>query len=385
MKPFRLRKATQYRFPWRDQNQFQLLIDGKEFIPAMLAAITGAQQRIWLEQYLVESGELADRFIAALCAAAQRDIQVCALFDDYGSHNLSEADRSRLLQSGVHLQFYNPVYLRRGLRRNFYRDHRKILIVDNDVAFVGGAGLTDEFLSTDDHVSWHDVMLACRGPVVADWQQAYAEVWSEYNPLPLQTASEMDCPPAGEQRGRVLLAQGTHDQGILRGLLQHMQRAERRIWIASPYFVTTWKIRRMLRKAARQGLDVRLLLPGSHSDHPWVNSAVQRHYTHLLQNGVRIYEYLPRFIHAKIELCDDWVSIGSSNLDRWNRYWNIEGNQAIDDPAFAHQVQQLFLQDFGLSREIFLHDWRRRGWRQRLCEWLASLLIYILEWYARRR
>jgi len=133
------------------------------------------------------------------------------------------------------------------------------------------------------------------------------------------------------------------------------------------------------------GIDVRLLLPGRFSDHPWISFAARRHYSRLLHSGIRIFEYQPSFIHAKINLCDDWVSIGSSNLDRWNQHWNLDANQAIYNPKLATEVASLFQEDFAKSVEINLEEWKRRPWLARLRERLSGRLVAWLENIMRAR
>jgi len=123
-----------------------------------------------------------------------------------------------------------------------------------------------------------------------------------------------------------------------------------------------------LRAAAKRGVDVRLLLPGPHTDHPAVRHAGRRFYRRLLHAGVRIYEYQPRFQHAKLALIDDWVTVGSSNLDRWNLRWNLEASQEIDAPDLAAATTELFVTDFGASQEYHAHTWGRRSWWSRVAE-----------------
>lgn len=355
------------RFPWRSGNRFDLLVDGGRFFPAMLTAIKAAQHYVLLEMYLFESGAMASEFIEAFGNAARRGVQVYLLLDDFGARGLLPSDRQRLLEAGVHLAFYNP--LRYGkLRRNLWRDHRKLLLVDGAVAYTGGAGITDEF-APGEPLHWHDAMLAVRGPCVADWHTAFEQVWQA---LPSNNRAALpqlpgEIPTAGHSAGRVTLNEPIRME-IKRSLLKRLRGAERRIWIASAYFIPSWKIRRALYQAARQGCDVRLLLPGPHTDHPAVRHAGRRYYARLLAAGVRIFEYQPRFLHAKILLCDTWVSIGSSNIDRWNFSWNLEANQEADDHALAEQVAALFAADFTHSREFLAGEWRQRSWRRRLQE-----------------
>ncbi len=367
-----------YRYPWREGNRFELLIDGERFFPAMLQAIDNARSHILLEIYLFESGQVADRFIHSLSAAAARGVQVCLLLDDFGARGLHHHDLLKLQQSGILLGYYNPLRYGR-FRRNLLRDHRKLLIVDGHIAFTGGTGLTDEFDTGHTPRAWHEVMLAIQGPVIADWQHLFEKNWNRWPGTPLQLAP-IEASQEGNCRGRVAINSPTHGD-IKRSLINHLRGAEQRIWISTAYFIPSRKIRRLLRRAAKFGIDVRLLLPGPHTDHPAVRHAGRRFYARLLRNGVRIYEYQPRFLHAKVLLCDDWVSIGSSNIDRWNLRWNLEANQETLSLELAHEVRQMFEGDFLRSHEIKYENWYRRPWHRRLLEWFWG---HIDRWVERR-
>ncbi|MFA7388229.1 MAG: phospholipase D-like domain-containing protein, partial [Thiohalobacteraceae bacterium] len=213
---------------------------------------------------------------------------------------------------------------------------------------------------------WHDVMVEIRGPLVTDWQAVFDHNWRHWAHSPAIQITP--CPHAGRQVGRVSLAGTKTGANITQALLQRISRARHRIWLASGYFVPSWKLRRRLARAARRGVDVRLLLPGPFTDHPAVRHAGRRFYRKLLRAGVRIFEYQPRFQHAKACLIDDWVSVGSSNHDRWNLRWNLEANQEIDAPDFAAETAEMFAADFGQSLEMHYDSWGRRGWYARLAE-----------------
>jgi phosphatidylserine/phosphatidylglycerophosphate/cardiolipin synthase-like enzyme len=164
----------------------------------------------------------------------------------------------------------------------------------------------------------------------------------------------------------------------MRSHVSRIRGARRLVWFATAYFLPSWKLRRALRRAASKGVDVRLLLPGPLTDHPAIRHLSCRHYERLLRDGVRIFEYQPRFLHAKVLLCDDWVSIGSSNLDRWNYRWNLEANQELAEQEVANQVQALFAEDFVHCLEIGYTAWRRRAWGRRLQEWIWTSVSGIL-------
>lgn len=375
----------QYRYPWRPGGRYQLLIDGPQFFPVMLDAINAAENFICLESYLMESGKITERFITALVEARLRGVKIYMLLDDYGSYYLNLADRQRLWAAGIHLTFYNPASIRR-LYQSLFRDHRKLLLIDGKLAFVGGAGLTDDFMQPTHSVrNWHEIMLQVEGPVTQDWFDLFNRTWLEatLSPCPLQTN-----PPewlTEDQLGRVSIAEGFGCQEINRSLIKRCRSAERRIWISTPYFIISRKLRHTLRRAARHGIDVRVLVPGPISDHPWVSHASRGYYMRLLRQGVRIFEYQPRFLHAKIQLCDNWASIGSSNLDRWNQHWNLDANQEIDDSHFAARVEALLIKDFSQSVEIHFQDWVIRPRWHRLREWFWGRFVHLLEILGRRR
>jgi cardiolipin synthase len=369
-----------YFFPWRANNQFTLLVDAQRFFPAMLAAIDSAKYFILFEQYLAKSGEVLDQFIQHLLQARQRGVQVYILLDDYGSNEVNRSDLQRLAQAGIDVVFYNPLSWR-SLYRSLRRDHRKLLVVDNQVAFVGGAGISDTYAEgNQQRMNWHDVMLQIEGENVEDWIQSFMYVW-EHTTERLPVIADYNRANLGKQTGRVYLSRGLLRNDIVRSVIAHIHKSSHRVWLATPYFVTNHKLRRALRRAAFNQVDVRLLLPGPISDHPWVSHAGRRYYYKLLRSGVKIFEYQPRFVHAKVILCDDWVSIGSSNLDRWNQRWNLDANQAVLDGQFSQQVVTMLENDFAQSRLITHQDWERRPLWQRIKERYFGFYVSLLQWF----
>lgn len=359
---------NRYRFPWRSDNRFQLHVDGQAFFPAMLAAIHGARHCIILEMYLLESGTTLTQFIDELIAAAGRGVHILLLFDDFGARGINKSDRQRLTaHHNIHLEFYNPMHYGKW-RRLLFRDHRKLLLVDGRVAFIGGAGISDHFSGKHE---WHDLMVQLEGECVQDWLTLFMDNWPGelaeiacITALPLTTA---DGDP--QQLGRVTISQLSNRQEIQRSLIKRLKNAEHWVWITTAYFVPSWKLRRALKHAANRGVDIRLILPGPHTDHPAVRHAGRRFYYSLLRHNVRIFEYQPRFTHAKAYLCDHWCSVGSSNLDRWNMVWNLEGNQEIDDQGFALELKGQLERDLEQCHEISLASWQARPWHRRLLEW----------------
>lgn len=378
---------SKYRFPARKGNRFRLLTDGRAFFPAMLAGIAEARHSILLLMYLFESGQVADAFIEALTAAARRGVRICLLLDDFGSFLLRRSDRQRLLDAGVEVVFCNPLRIGRW-NRNLARDHRKILILDGQAAFTGGAGLTDNFdpAATPD-LFWHDLMLEVRGPCVRDWQTLFRESWERWadRPLPVPDAAPPSFADGHAGRVTVQMRVRTGSRGeVLRSLVRRVRGARQRAWLATPYFIPSWKLRRDLRRRARTGTEVRLLLPGPHTDNPPVRTLGRRYYDKLLRDGVRIFEYQPRFLHAKIFLCDDWLSLGSTNLDRWGYRWNFDANQELDDPQVLAGIRELFEADFAASLEVTYEEWLGRSRTGRLAEMFWGWVLTAAVWSSER-
>ena len=370
-----------YKFPWREDNHFEILVDSAAFFPRMLDAIDAARQSILLEMYLVESGTVADRFIHALLTAAERGVQIYLLFDDFGSQKLGPHNREQLAHRNIQTVYYNPLpsystlynlykIVWQHTNRGLYRNHRKLLLVDGRIAFTGGTGINDDVDSPHaPGMCWRETMIEIQGPVLGDWQQLFTESWNRYSKqaLTLPPLTPVNVPKG--QTGRVTMNEARRRIGIQRSLLKNILDARQRIWVATAYFIPSWSIRRKLRRAAKSGVDVRLLLPGPVTDHPGVRHASHRYYGRLLKNGIRIYEYTPRFFHAKTVLCDDWVTIGSCNFDRWNLQWNLEANQEIDGPEMAATVAAMFMDDFTNSIEVTSSEWEQRSWHLRALEW----------------
>ncbi len=372
-------------WPWRGGNCFHLLSDYEQYFARMLQSIEAATSYVLLEMYLVESGIIAGRFVEALGRAARRGVRVCAVFDGFGSLKLASGYRRNLVEAGVELRTFNPIRLRTRLQ-NFLRDHRKLLLIDGTTAFVGGVGLTDEFgIPGKPGQPWRDLIVEITGPVVADWQRAFDRTWRRTGGV-LAVPDATPCADiAAGADGRVALSEARERSVLANGVVRRIEASRMRAWIMSAYFVPSRRFRKALRRAARRGVDVRLLVPGPLTDHPWVRQAARRYYGKMLRNGVQIYEYQPRMLHAKMIISDDWVSIGSSNLDRWSFKWNLEANQEIQNAGFAAVAAAVFEGDCLQSELLSRRKWPQRAWLDRLQERIAGTLDRMLDRWRRPR
>lgn len=367
------------RYHWSGGNRVELLVEGTQFIPRMLEVIGEARNSLLLEFYMVSSGEVADRFINALICAAKRGVEVCWLIDDFGGRRFSSQDSEKLQQAGVQVRRYNPLSLFK-MSANLARDHRKLMIADQQTGFIGGTGISDEYLRSTPvkgGLAWHEVMLQVQGAVVADMVQLFARQWLKSGGA-MPAISAPSCARMGDALARVTEVEGLKLQQIKRSFVHHMNRAQDRVWLATAYFLPAFSVRRSLRRAALRGVDVRLIVAGPDTDHPWVYHASKRYYRRLLQSGVRIFEYQPSFLHTKLGLCDNWISAGSCNLDHWNLRWNLEANLEVVEPKLTRTVEQLLISDMARSHEVLYAQWRQRPWSQKFKEVCWSLICQVL-------
>lgn len=360
-----------------------MLIDGEQYFPRLFQLIDQAKHSIIIEQYLVESGKVTSQLIDNLINAANRGLTILLLFDDFGSNGLQHEDRQRLLHDKIQLVYFNPIRYRRWYR-NLKRDHRKLVIVDGQIGLIGGAGFTDDFETLNNPHGWHDILLEVTGPVINDWLTSFFYIWQQYADIPEEISQQqISCDKTKTMSGRFVISQPPLRNEILRSIINHIQNSKYRVWLVTPYFVITRKLRRELERAAQRGVDVRLLLPGNNSDHPWVTQAFHNYYDRLLRHGIQIFEFQPRFIHTKAVYCDQWTTLGSSNLDRWNRRWSLDANQEIISEEFCTVIEKLFSDDFSQSIEITLTEWRKRGWLKRLSEKFWKQVVVILDMLGR--
>jgi len=366
-----------YRFPWQSGNRFELLCEGPEFFSRMITDIQQAQHYILLEMYLIKPGMVSQRFFHAFREAVQRGVSVHLLLDAFGCSALSHQQLKELTDNGIQLALYNPIELKKHALALF-RDHRKLMVVDGHTAYVGGAGLMDEFDSPrNPQHNWRENMVRIEGANVAQWQTLFVDNWQHWSDQHIQLRQSRQQDYNGE--GRVSITRGPQFLEIKRSFLNHVRNAREKVWLATAYFVPSRKLRRALRRTALRGVDVRILLPGPITDLPMVHYIAQRYYARLLRDGVRIYEYQQRFMHAKLVLCDDWVSIGSCNIDRWNLHWNLDANQEIRCGDFIDDTIAMFENDFSTSREVTLEQWRKRSIYRRFAIWFWSFFVYLTE------
>ena len=344
-------------------NSYDVLTNGDQIFPAMLEAIEAARQRISFETYIYDTGSAADRFTAALESAARRGVRVRLVVDAVGASSMDKAHLDRLRAAGCHIaQFNFPSWY--SLEEVNYRTHRKILVVDGEVGFTGGAGVADHWLgNAQDKEHWRDTQVRVRGPIVRLMEAAFYENFVEADG---GEAPELDDPPlnASEEGASIQVRSspsgGSND--LKRLYLFALASARRTIDITSPYFVTDESTRWSLQDATSRGVKVRILVEGDITDAMPVKYASRAHYEQFIRQGIEIYEYQPTMMHTKVLVVDGvWSMFGSANFDNRSLELNDELNVAVTNRALAARFLADMEQDLRVSRRITLDEWQRRG------------------------
>jgi cardiolipin synthase A/B len=357
-------------------NTVRLLRDGREAFPAMLKAIAGARFQILLEMYWF-GGKLGAQFVEALVEAKKRGVEVAMIYDALGSIDTPDSLFKPLIEAGIALVEYHPLlpWKRRfQFGRISSRDHRKVLVVDEDIGFTGGLNIADQWLPVEDGgAGWRDDCIQVQGPAAGRLAARFHRVWGIEGGAPIQgEPSVAESPPsrAGVQNVRVLgEAYRRNRLEIVRAYIAHIWNAQERVWIRNSYFVPDFPVARALRHAARRGVDVRIILPGK-IDIKVVRYASRAMWGSLLRAGVRIYEWDgDQILHAKSAVIDsEWSTVGTFNLDHRSAFANLEINLAVRDHAFGGVMDRSFEQDFTLSREVDPHEFRFRSLGDRFLE-----------------
>jgi len=329
---------------WTSGNQVELLENGEEYFPAVFEAIAGAREEVLLETFILFEDTIGQQLHAVLLAAARRGVRVDVLVDGYGTCDLSPGFVDALTQAGARLRVYDPARRVLGTRYNvFRRMHRKIVVVDSQLAFVGGINYSHDHVRAFGPLAKQDYAVRVRGPIVAHIHQFVRSVadqpkaqrwWS--HPQPPQSASP-------ELAGTAEMVFVTRDNHRHRNAIERHYRvairaARERIVLANAYFFPGYLLLRQLRRAARRGVRVALILQGQ-PDMPIVKTAASLLYGYLQSAGVQIYEYCERPLHGKVAVVDgQWSTVGSSNLDPLSLTLNLEANLVIRDADFAHHL-----------------------------------------------
>jgi len=372
-------RAVQAPFPYVEADGLHLFADSEETWKELLSDLSAAKNSILIETFIFVDGAAARAVTKILVERAHAGVDVRLHVDGYGSLPLSKESEAMLVSAGVQVRRFNDPVSHLGAlldaSRFHRRSHRRIIVVDGRVGWVGGLGVDDRWWPSPRRMPTRDAMLRFGGALAKQLEQAFLHLWN--NPNGVMSSDPIADARLGQARvvpNHPLLARRFRSV-----LYRRMLASKKRIWLATPYFIPSRRLRRVLRLAAGQGVDVRLFLPGSrYHDHPLVRMAAHRHYMRLLDAGVRIFEFQPTFLHGKIGLFDeDWTVIGSANLDRLSLFHNHELLVESKDQDLASDVLEEFFQIVEESKEIHFESWAKRPILgkivEQVCGWFDRL------------
>ena len=361
--------------PLTSGDRYTVLTNGDAAFPAMLGAIHEARHRVAFEGYIYNStSDIARQFTDAFVAAAGRGVDVRLVFDSLGA-KVSSDDIERMTKAGCHIGWYNKVRSR-AIEEVNYRTHRKALIVDGEVAFVGGIGIDDQWaLDTDKEHRWRDTHVKVAGPAATDIEAAFNENWIETGGVVEPDVVPHDPNPRGPASSIVIWSSPEGGTNSLKlAYLLSLAAARQSIDIQSPYLITDASTEWSLTEARRRGVKVRMLVEGDVTDAKPVKFASRAQYGQLMQQGIEIYEYQPAMMHTKAVIVDGTLSIvGSANFDNRSFELNDELNVVVFDRTVAERLRGDFERDLGKSRRLDLQSWRSRPLHIRAREKIWSL------------
>ena len=353
---------------------YTILHNGDETFPPMLAAIDGARSRVSFETYVYKDGEIGDRFIEALARAAERGVAVRIVIDPVGSLMVPK-NRDRLTKAGAHLAWFNPLGFFTVDVAN-YRTHRKTLVVDGEVAFIGGLGVADYWLGhAQDQEHWRDTQFKVMGPSVRALEASFYENWIETGG---QSAPALDPErPPLPTGARSLVVWSNPVSGVSNVKLMFLLAigaARKTIDIQSPYITTDPTTRWSLAQARQRGVRIRMLTEGPITDAMPVKHASRRSYQTFLDEGIEIFEYQPTMMHTKAMIVDGaWSIIGSANFGNRSFEQNDELVIGVADHDLAARLITDFEADLKHTKRLDKETWtKQRSFDGKLNEWFWS-------------
>ena len=354
-----------------DGNSVKALHNGQEIFPAMLAAVRSARTSIAFETYIYWSGDIGRELADALAERAKAGVQVNVLIDWVGALKMEKALLEKIERAGAKVHQFRPLRWYNLVRMN-NRTHRKLLVIDGEVAFTGGVGIADQWSgNAEGPEHWRDMHFSVRGPVVAQFQAAFNDNWIKATGQVLNGVQHFPkLSVAGDTKAHLFISSPTGGSDSMQLMyLMAIAAAAKQIDLQSAYFVPDeLSIKAMLAARAR-GVKVRLLLPGEHIDSDTVRLASRAQWGPLLEAGIEIYEYLPTMMHSKMLIVDnELVSVGSTNFDLRSFHLNDEASMNIYDRAFASQMTGVFEQDLKHTRRYTHEQWQKRPWKEKFLE-----------------
>jgi cardiolipin synthase len=372
--------------PLTSGNMVTLLIDGEATLSAMLKAIREAKDHINLETYIFHDDEVGHQFAELLLKKRSEGVTVNLIYDAMGCRRTAKSFFERLRRGGVKTLEFNPISPFRllGGKSVFHRAHRKLLIVDGVVAFTGGINIGRAYLKSrrlGDRVSppeafWRDTDVMVEGPAVAEFQKLFFATWERQDGPAVSEAGYF--PDTGQKGGHpvqvVGSTRGCMNRATYLMYVAAIAHARKSAHIIQSYFAPDRQVLEALTDAARRGVDVLIILPGS-TDHAVVRQAGRWRYGQLLRSGVKVYERQGAILHAKTAVIDGvWSTVGTTNLEMWSLGRNDEINAVVLGPEFGALMEESFSDDLAQSRQVLPQEWGERPLLERAEQFFSGLL-----------
>lgn len=363
-------------------NKVEVLANGATY-PRLWDDIRSARQTVTVQMYFSKPGAVADTMAKLLAERARAKVRVLLLFDAFGSQGLEGKWADDLKRSGVEIAWLRPLHWY-SLHKAAQRSHVRVVVVDGRVGYTGGFGLADYWLGNGrSEDQWRESNARFEGPAVAQLQAAFSSGWAEATGALI--IGDVYYPPAAFAKVGTVAAGLLHSVPTIgstpaeRFLALSISAARRTLYISNSYFVPDDDFRSLLIRAAKRGVDVRVLTAGDKSDVKTTVYAGRARYTELLNGGVRVYEYVPTMMHAKTFVVDGvWSTVGSLNFDNRSLVFNNESNIVALDEGVGASLDSLFMEDLRHSKEIKLAEFERRSWTEKLLEWGANAFQRVL-------
>lgn len=358
-----------------DDNHVELLINGEQKFPRLLEDLRNAKEHIHIQYYIYDNDVIGNEIADILIEKHKAGVEVKFIYDDFGASSIRKTVVRRLKAAGVpNYPFYKIKLIALANRLN-YRNHRKIVLIDNKIGYVGGINVADKYINGKNKGYWRDTHLRIEGLSVLSLQMVFLGDWqfcADENIENITKYFPRDNAPVNEYGDKVVqvIASGPDSNypSILFALNRAILLSKKSVWLTTPYFIPEETLTDALIMASLSGIDIKLLVP-MHSDSAFVNTCASSHYEEMLEAGVEIYRYTKGFVHAKTMVCDDKIAfVGTANLDQRSFDLNFEVNAVVYNKELAQELSNAFMEDLKDAEKLEYKDWMQRPRWRRLVE-----------------